>query len=120
MLIYSIVKEEHFNFDGSYYSCSSDFLFQIDPRSGFIQVKSVQTIKSYSSVLVVVEIEDLNKLTPSSRVSVQCYVEFRFAQPAIPRSPQFVGSYQRFENICQDVIYILKFKLINFCFLIFF
>jgi hypothetical protein len=35
--------------------------------------------------------------------SLQCYAEFRFTRKAMPRSPQFVGPYQRFENICEDV-----------------
>ena len=35
--------------------------------------------------------------------SLQCYTEFRFTRQALPRSPQFVGPYQRLESMCEDV-----------------
>lgn len=61
VLLYNIAREERFKFDGSYETSSQDFLTQINQNTGLIQVKSSQLFKNYSSILVVVNVKDINK-----------------------------------------------------------
>lgn len=99
VLHYSIVREERTKFDGTYQVMTDfkSFFYDINSNNGYIQLKKLEKLVHYRSILLFIKVRDLS----SSSNETECLIDFRYCNLE-SRVPKFIGFGLRHENVCED------------------
>ena len=98
---YKINREERTRFDGRYEIVNNSFAlyFKINSRNGQLELILQRNTSIYTSILVVVEVNDLVYDTQST----ECLVDFRFVRSASNPTPKFIGDSVRYQDVLEDI-----------------